>query len=192
MADLIEPFAGAHAEAVAGRLIQRFGSLHAALVAPVEESERGEDTEILRLMRAARKLVLAASREEIVREPVSPDSPRLREYLMGLLGSQRHEVLHAVFLDRSQGYIADERVAAGSRSSIAGGMRPLIGRALELGACGVILAHNHPSGCPLPSQSDIDTTARIASLAAELELSLRDHLIVTQRAVFSFRAEGLL
>lgn len=190
MANLLEPFAGAQAEAVAGRLLQRFGSLHRALISPEEDGEPAEDADVLRQVRAARKLVLEASREEIARQPVGAGDAGLHEYLKGLLGSQTHEVLHAVFLDRGSGYIADEHVSVGTHSRISGSTRQLIKRALELGARSVILAHNHPSGCPLPSQCDIDTTARIREMAAELELALLDHLIVTQRAVFSFRAEG--
>jgi len=191
VASLIEPFAGPHAEAVAGRLLQRFGSLHRALISP-DDDEAAEDAEILRQVRAARKLVLEASREEIARQPVLAGDRELHEYLKGLLGSETNEILHAVFLDRSHGYIADERVSAGSHSRISGCTRHLISRAFELGARGMILVHNHPSGCPLPSQCDVDTTLRIRALTAELEVALLDHLVVTQRAVFSFREEGLL
>ena len=192
MANLIEPFAGPHAEAVAGRLLQRFGSLHRALASLDDDDGPAEDAAVLRQVRAARKLVLEASREEIARQPVSPADAGLHAYLKALLGDQPNEVLHAVFVDRRHGYIADERVSSGSLSRISGSTRHLMTRAFELGAHGLILAHNHPSGCARPSRCDIETTARIGEVTAELELALLDHLIVTRRAVFSFRAGGLL
>lgn len=192
VANLIEPFAGAHAEAVAGRLLARFGSLNGALVSPSALDDCDEDAEVLRKMRAARVLVLEAAREEIARRPVSAEDPSLHGYLRNLLGYLPHEVLHAVFLDGGLGYIADECIACGSPGRLLGSTRRLFARAFELGAQGLILAHNHPSGHARPSEEDIATTTRIGDLAAELDLTLIDHLIVTRHQVFSFGAEGLL
>ena len=192
MASLIEPFTGAGAEAVAGRLLDRFGSLHRALVSPDGVDESGEDADVLRRMRAARLMVLGAAREEFARRPVAANDPDLHGYLRGLLGAQPLETLHAIFLDSEHGYITDESIASGGSSRLTGSTRRLVARAFDLGARGLILAHNHPSGSALPSEHDIVTTARIGHLAAELDLTLVDHLIVTRRRVFSFRAEGLL
>ena len=192
MASLIEPFAGARAETIATRLLNRFGSLHRALISPDGGEDPEEDADVLRKMRAARILVLEAAREEIVRRPVAANDPALHDYLKDLLGSQPHEILHAIFLDSGHGYIADECIASGTSSRLIGSTRRLVARAFDLGARALILAHNHPSGSALPSQEDVATTARIGKLAAELDLTLIDHLVVTQRQVFSFRAEGLL
>jgi DNA repair protein RadC len=192
VANLIEPFAGAQAEAVAGRLIARFGSLNGALVSADSPDESGEDAEVLRKMRAARVLVLEATREEIARRPVSAGDPSLHGYLKNLLAHQPHEVLHAVFVDGCHGYIADESISRGGVDRLSINTRRLVARAFELGARGLILAHNHPSGDARASEEDITTTARISALMAELELALIDHLIVTRHQVFSFRAEGLL
>ena len=188
MASVLEPFAGTDAEAVAGRLVSRFGSLHRALVSP--QGIDGEDAEVLRTIRAARALVLAAAREEISRRPVKADDPALHVYLKDLLGPHAHERLHAVFLDDRHGYIADECIASGSSGRLTGSTRNLIARAFDLGARAIILAHNHPSGCAHPSSEDVDATARIRRIAAELDLALIDHLIVTRHEVFSFRAGG--
>ena len=192
VANLIEPFAGARAEAVAGRLLARFGSLNGALTSPSDLDDSEEDADVLRKMRAARVLVLEATREEIARRPVSSRDPSLHGYLTNLIGHQPHEVLHAVFLDGGHGYIADECIARGNAGRLLGSTRRLVARAFELGARGVILAHNHPSGIARPSQEDMASTARINDLVAELDLALIDHLIVTRHQVFSFAAEALL
>lgn len=192
MANLIEPFAGGHAEAVASRLLDRFGSLHRALISPDGIDPQDEDAEVLCKMRAARTMVLEASREEVVRRPVKADDPALHGYLKNLLGGQPQEQLHAVFLDSGHGYIADECIASGAASHLAGSTRRLIARSFDLGARALILAHNHPSGFAQPSATDVTTTERIGNLAAELDLALIDHLIVTRHQVFSFRAARLL
>lgn len=160
------------------------------MVSPAENG--GEDAEVLDKMRAARALVLAAAREDIARHRVRADDPALHAYLQNLLGWHSHELLHAVFLDGRHGYIADECIASGSSARLTGSTRNLVARAFDLGARAIILAHNHPSGHASPSADDVAATVRIGRLAAELDLALIDHLIVTRREVFSFRADGLL
>jgi DNA repair protein RadC len=71
-------------------------------------------------------------------------------------------------------------------------MRLLLGEALRLDAAGIILAHSHPSGICRPSPSDITATHQLAMVARALDVSLVDHLIFTNDAVYSMRAGGLL
>ena len=95
-----------------------------------------------------------------------------------------------IFADAHRGYLADEPVMTGSSTRIETRVRPLIERALTLGAAGVLLAHNHPSGRCRPSDEDIAGTRRLAAIAQALEISLIDHLIVTRTRVFSMRLGG--
>ncbi|HZX74283.1 MAG TPA: JAB domain-containing protein [Cyclobacteriaceae bacterium] len=64
--------------------------------------------------------------------------------------------------------------------------------ALKLGASGIILAHNHPSGNLRPSQQDIDLTKRVKEAGRFLEIPLLDHVILTSEGYFSFADEGLI
>lgn len=54
------------------------------------------------------------------------------------------------------------------------------------------MMHNHPSGDPTPSSSDIAMTAAIQKAAEALGLTLHDHLVIGRGAEFSFRSAGLL
>lgn len=56
----------------------------------------------------------------------------------------------------------------------------------------IVLAHNHPSGDPTPSQGDIVLTARIAQIARFASIALTDHLIFGGDRHASFRALSLL
>ncbi len=56
----------------------------------------------------------------------------------------------------------------------------------------IVLAHNHPSGDPTPSQGDIVLTARIAQMARFAHIVLTDHLIFGGDRHASFRALALL
>lgn len=58
--------------------------------------------------------------------------------------------------------------------------------ALKANACGIILAHNHPSGSLLPSEADTKLTGKINEGARLLDMRLLDHLIVTPEGYFSY------
>lgn len=194
MADLLAPFAGDAATEIADRLIRRFGTLERALAASPEQlcAAAGGHERACAAIAGARRLVEAALDEEFVRARVDGDDPALHQYLRARLATADTERLHVVYCDAGQGYLADETVAAGDASRIEARARPVIERALALGAGGFLLAHNHPSGVCRPSVDDIAATRRLGTIAEALELRLVDHLIVTRRAVFSMRAGGCL
>jgi DNA repair protein RadC len=70
--------------------------------------------------------------------------------------------------------------------------REIVKRALELNASALILLHNHPSGDPTPSQSDIDMTHQVRMAADLLGIVLHDHLVIGKAREVSFRSEGYL
>jgi len=194
VADLLTPFAGDAAGELAERLIGRFGSLARALAADPAQlaaAAKGHERACLAIA-GARRLVEAALDEELVRAPVDAADPALHRYLRSHLAGGATERLHVIYCDRSRGYLADETVASGDSRQIEARARPVIERALALGADGFLLAHNHPSGICRPSPQDISGTRRLQGIAEALELTLVDHLIVTRRAVYSMREGGCL
>jgi DNA repair protein RadC len=68
----------------------------------------------------------------------------------------------------------------------------IIAEALRRGAAGLMLAHNHPSGDPTPSETDIAATRRLSDTAFAVGLRLYDHLVFAGTEYRSFRAMGLL
>jgi DNA repair protein RadC len=71
-------------------------------------------------------------------------------------------------------------------------LREIIADAAEHGSAGIVLAHNHPSGDPSPSESDCRATRRLASAAEALDCAVLDHLIFAGGDCASFRKLGLL
>ena len=71
-------------------------------------------------------------------------------------------------------------------------VRDIVGDALRLGSAGVILAHNHPSGDPRPSEADYRATRKLARAAEVIDLVILDHLIFGARDCSSMRRMGLL
>lgn len=71
-------------------------------------------------------------------------------------------------------------------------LRTIIADAAVLGSAGLVLAHNHPSGRPEPSESDCSATRRLAAAADALDCTVLDHLVFAGKECASFRRLGLL
>jgi len=71
-------------------------------------------------------------------------------------------------------------------------VRRIIEDALRLGASGIVVAHNHPSGDAQPSWDDVEATRELAETGARLGIRLHDHLIFAGEETCSLRALGLL
>ncbi len=83
-------------------------------------------------------------------------------------------------------------VSTGSATGTVADPKLIFAAAIKANACGIILAHNHPSGNLQPSQADIDLTRKVKEGGKLLEIQVLDHLILTVDGHFSFADEGLL
>jgi DNA repair protein RadC len=71
-------------------------------------------------------------------------------------------------------------------------LRAIIADAAEHGSAGLVLAHNHPSGDPRPSESDCRATRRLATAAEALDCAVLDHLVFAGAECTSLRRLGYL
>lgn len=108
-----------------------------------------------------------------------------------LAGCTREEVLVA-HLDQGRGLIGFDRYGGGSSSAVDLPLRAIIAAAFRLGSAGLVIAHCHPSGDPLPSDADIAVTRKLAETAAALGIRLHDHLVLAGSECRSLRALGLI
>jgi DNA repair protein RadC len=150
------------------------------------------DDDIGPLIEGARNLFEASLKERISRTPVFADDVNFQRYLQFKMKGLSEEQIHVVYLGEHREYLRDECIARGSAGKVSTHLRVLFKRALDLGARGIVLAHNHPSGKAEPSKQDIEATDRIASVAQALDLVLYDHLILTDRQIFSIRKGAIL
>ena len=70
--------------------------------------------------------------------------------------------------------------------------RQILTDAVVHGSTGIVLAHNHPSGDPRPSDSDCRATRRLVSAAEAIDCTVVDHLVFAGKDCTSFRQIGLL
>lgn len=101
----------------------------------------------------------------------------LRRYVASL-GDEIHEWLLALFVDANLNLLSVETVDRGSASAVEINLARILSRGYALGAKGFILVHNHPSGIPQPSVSDIRATRHIDWVARGFGIPLLDHCIV--------------
>lgn len=100
------------------------------------------------------------------------------------------EELHALYLDRRHRVLGVQRLTIGSDRLTVVDPRQVLRPALVLQASAVVLAHNHPSGDPVPSPEDREVTRRVSAAASLLGYALLDHLVVAGDAWMSMLERG--
>lgn len=102
------------------------------------------------------------------------------------------EEFHVLLLNRANKVLGIYKVSSGSTVATVADPKSVFVAALKANACGIIVAHNHPSGNISPSQQDIDLTKKLVAAGKILEVQVLDHLILTTESYYSFADEGLL
>ncbi|MGE5391112.1 MAG: RadC family protein [Deltaproteobacteria bacterium] len=110
-----------------------------------------------------------------------------------LLSQMRYldrEQFQEVLLNRKNGVISIETVSIGGLSSSLAHPREIFKPAIRKSAASIILAHNHPSGDPTPSQEDLELTRRIAEAGSLLGIDVLDHIIIGDACWISLKSTG--
>lgn len=129
--------------------------------------------------------------EVIERKQIS-SSQSVYNYFQPIIGELPHEEFWILYLNNSNKIIKSDQLSKGGITGTLVDVRLVFKEALQVGAVSIILAHNHPSGTLKPSQSDIQLTKKLKAAGDSLDIKVLDHLIVTEKAYFSFADENLL
>ena len=141
----------------------------------------------------AAALELGIRRESSFKKKVAIlNSSDIAEYLQSMLQHKKHEVFAVVYLNRANKIIQLEIISEGGLTGTVADPRIILRKALEHSATSIILSHNHPSGNLKPSRQDEDLTSKIKEAAQYLDISVIDHIIVSEEGYFSFADKGLL
>lgn len=103
-----------------------------------------------------------------------------------------HEEFWVIYLNRNNEIIKKENISKGGVSGTVADSKIIFKRAIELLASAIILCHNHPSGSLKPSNADIQLTKKIKGASIILDTPVLDHLIIGEKAYFSFADENLM
>lgn len=130
--------------------------------------------------------------EEALEKMKITSSKSVFELMQPIIGELPHEEFWIVYLNNSNKVIQKNQLSKGGITGTLVDVRLALKTALEVGATGIILAHNHPSGTLKPSNSDKQLTAKLSTAAQSLDIKVLDHLIITEKAYFSFADENML
>jgi DNA repair protein RadC len=182
------------AVSLAAQLLDRFGAVGAVVAAdPVRLSEvLGGDGVSVMLLKTVHAVVRGIVREPLEDRPVIGSASALMRYLSVTMRHESTEATRFLYLDRENALIKDEIHQRGTIDHTLIYTREVIRRVLELGACAVIMVHNHPSGNPEPSAADILMTRELAAALRPINVALHDHVIIGRHRETSFRKLKLL
>ena len=171
---------GRSALTLAEDLVTRYGSLAALAAASLDSLQKtagiGRDKAVT--LQAAFALARRMARELHEESTLLNDPASVADCIREELRHLEQERFLALPLDTRGRLIRIETVSAGSLDSAMAHPREVFRSAIAANAASLIVAHNHPSGDPSPSQADIRVTRNLAEAGALLRIPLRDHVIM--------------
>ena len=125
-------------------------------------------------------------------KPVVKSSNEVAQYLRTIMKDYNHEVFAVLFLNQSNKIKHFEIISRGGITGTVADPRLILKKAIEEGATGILLCHNHPSGNLQPSRADMDLTKKIKEAAGYFDIKILDHIIISDEGYFSFADESIL
>ena len=179
---------------LAKRLIERFKTVDKILSAPLTELTKIEgigqtSAEAIKIING---VFVAAIKSRLIKKKHINCFEDVINYCKVNMKNLIAEELRVIFLNSINEIIADEVMQKGDINAVKIYPRMIARRCLELGANGIILIHNHPSGDPTPSREDIFTTKQISKALSVFEMFLQDHIIIGGDRFVSFKTLELL
>ena len=113
-------------------------------------------------------------------------------FVRSVLTDNSREHFVAMFLDAMHQVTAYSIVSIGTANYAVVTPREVYQRAIVAGSIAIAVAHNHPSGSPVPSDEDHRVTKRLFESGVLLGIKLLDHVVVTDHEHYSFSENGVL
>ena len=130
--------------------------------------------------------------EEAVELVKITSSKVIFELMQPIIGELPHEEFWIVYLNNSNKVITKTQLSKGGITGTVVDIRIVFKMALEIGATSIVLCHNHPSGSLKPSEADKQITKKLKRAGESLEITILDHVIITETSYFSFVDQGIL
>jgi len=175
------------------RLAGRFGGLLRLSRRPPRElaSEPGVSIDVALRLHAALELGRRALGDVPPSEEPLDSGAAVHARFRGLARAER-ESFWVLALDARNRLMRAVRVCEGGLARCSLNPAEILTPALREGAFAVVLIHNHPSGDPEPSTSDVAMTRRLASAAELVGVRLLDHVVIAAGGFVSLRERGLV
>lgn len=173
-------------------MIDHFGSLNSLFSAPLGKFSElnGLGPAKFAQLQAVLELARRAISEELQCGEVLSSPQTVKQYLQLLLARRQYESFVVLFLDVKNRLIATEELFRGTLTHTSVYPREVLKAALAHNAASIILAHNHPSGTPEPSQADRTLTQALKQALGMVDIRVLDHFVVAGKHVYSFAEHG--
>lgn len=171
---------GTNVVEVSRQLLGKFGTLNALAGASLDDLRSvkgiGRDKAVTLLAAFALARRMAA---EIRGEAPLMDTPdRIADLLREELRHSAAEQFCVVLLNTRRRLVKVDRISQGTLDTILVHARDVFRSAIAANAAAIVLAHNHPSGDPAPSEADIKVTRDLIRAGQLLKIELLDHVIL--------------
>lgn len=185
---------GKNAVELARETLQRFGSLDGVFHAVHRGDVMGSGLGPAKCaqLRAAMELSRRVIHQELKQGATLDSTRKVGEYLKLMLRYRERECFVILFLDTRNKLICMEEMFSGTVNQSAVYPREVVKAALRNNAAAVILAHNHPSGDPEPSDADLALTHALTGVLELMDVRLLDHFVVAGTQLYSFADHGRL
>jgi len=130
--------------------------------------------------------------EEAIEIKKITSSVSVFELMQPIIGELPHEEFWIVYLNNANKVLQKSQLSKGGITGTLVDVRLVLKNAIEVGATGIILSHNHPSGNLNPSEADKQLTKKLKTAGESLDIKVLDHVIITEKSYFSFADENLL
>ncbi|MBW8191213.1 DNA repair protein RadC [Neiella marina] len=179
---------------LAQQLLADFGTLSELISAPKQEFCQAKGlgsakyVQLQAVMEMARRVLAAQLR----RDTVMDSTESAKRYAAAELAQHANEMFALLLLDSQHRLIEFKTLFQGTINQASVYPRVIVQTVLAANAAAVILCHNHPSGIAEPSNADIQITQRIQDALALVDVTVLDHLVVTQGHVVSMAERQLI
>lgn len=177
---------------LAKELIAHFGSLYGLLTADLVQFKHigGIGVAKYAQLRAIAELARRFNNVRLEKEAPILTPAMTREFLQSQLTDVEREIFMVIFLDNRNRVLKHSHLFSGTLNHVEVHPREIVREAIKVNAAGVILAHNHPSGCAEPSRADKEMTERIIKCCQFMDIRVLDHLIIGRGEYLSFAEHG--
>jgi DNA repair protein RadC len=175
-------------------MVHHFGSLQGLFAASLDEFSalHGLGPAKFAQLQAVMELARRAIMEELKAGATLGSPKAVKEYLRLAFAGKPFESFHVLFLDVKNRLIEAKEMFRGTLTHTSVYPREVVKEALARNAASVMLAHNHPSGTPDPSESDLLLTRALMQALALVDIRILDHFVVAGHQVHSFAEHGQL
>lgn len=180
--------------AIAHRLLDRFGSLAGVVEAPMELllQTEGVGPNVTLFFSLLNDLSGEYSRLKALNTKYINSPKEAADYLLNRFPDLRTECVFMLALDGRHKLLFGDIIHEGSINSVEVNLRTITQIALSYKCHSVVLAHNHPSGTARPSPADLTVTSTIEKALGVLGIKLIDHLIVSDDGFVSLAETGCI